>query len=44
LDRILAAVAKDLHERGKVDPTEAFIDGSHAGAKKGELLLARLDL
>jgi len=43
LDRILAALAKDLHERGKVDLTEAFIDGSHAGAKKGALLLARLD-
>ena len=43
LDRILAAVARDLHERGKVDLTEAFIDGSHAGAKKGVLLLAKLD-
>ena len=43
LDRILAAIARDLHRRGKVDLTEAFIDGSHAGAKKGALLLARLD-
>jgi transposase len=43
LDRILAAIAKDLYERGKVDLTEAFIDGSHAGAKKGALLLGKLD-
>ena len=43
LDRILAAVARDLYERGKVDLTEAFIDGSHAGAKKGAFLLAKLD-
>ena len=43
LDRILGAVARDLYERGKVDLTEAFIDGSHAGAKKGALLLAKLD-
>jgi len=43
LDKILAALARDLHEQGKVDITEAFIDGSHAGAKKGVLLLAKLD-
>ena len=43
LDRILAALAKDLLERGKVDLTEAFIDGTHAGAKKGVLLLDELD-
>jgi transposase len=43
LDRILGAIARDLYERGKVDLTEAFIDGSHAGAKKGVLLLAKLD-
>lgn len=41
-DRILGAIAKDLHDRGKVDLTEAFIDGSHAGAKKGVLLLGKL--
>ena len=35
LDKILGALARDLHQRGKVDLTEAFIDGSHAGAKKG---------
>jgi len=37
LDRILAALARDLHERGKLDLTEAFVDGSHAGAKRGVL-------
>jgi len=42
-DRILAALARDLLERGKVDLTEAFIDGTHAGAKKGVLLLDELD-
>lgn len=43
IERILRALAEDLRERGKVDLTEAFIDGSHAGAKKGALLLGRLD-
>jgi transposase len=43
LDKILAAIARDLYDRGKVDLTEAFIDGSHAGAKKGALLLGKLD-
>lgn len=42
-ERILSALAEDLRERGKVDLTEAFIDGSHAGAKKGALLLGKLD-
>ncbi len=43
LDRILRALAKDLYDRGKLDLTEAFVDGSHAGAKKGALLLGKLD-
>jgi transposase len=43
LDRILEALARDLRERGKLDLSEAFIDGSHAGAKKGALLLEKLD-
>jgi transposase len=43
LDKILRALANDLYERGKLDLTEAFIDGSHAGAKKRALLLAKLD-
>jgi hypothetical protein len=34
-------LAEDLHERGKIDIREAFIDGSFAPAKKGVLLSAR---
>ena len=41
-DRVLAALAKDLYERGKVDLTEAFVDGTHAGAKRGVLRLETL--
>ena len=37
LTRILHALAEDLYERGKLDLSEAFIDGSFAGAKKGAL-------
>ena len=35
LKRVLQALADDLVARGKLDLTEAFIDGTHAGAKKG---------
>lgn len=35
--KILKALAEDLRERGKIDLTEAFIDGTHAGAKRGAL-------
>ena len=42
-ERILAALAEDLHERGKLDLREAFIDGTHAGAKRGALMLGELD-
>jgi transposase len=35
LERVLRALAQDLRERGKIDPSEAFIDGSFAPAKKG---------
>ena len=42
LERILRALAEDLRDRGKLDLTEAFIDGSHAGAKRGALLLGSL--
>lgn len=35
LTRILRALAEDLYERGAIDISEAFIDGSFAGAKKG---------
>jgi transposase len=34
LDRVLTALAEDLRQRGKLDLTEAFIDGTHAGAKR----------
>lgn len=43
LDRILRSVAEHLRDVGKVDLTEAYIDGSHAGAKRGALLLDELD-
>jgi transposase len=42
LDRVLTALAEDLRQRGKVDLTEAFIDGTHAGAKRGVLMLGSL--
>ena len=32
--RILLAFAEDLCERGRIDPREAFIDGTFAPAKK----------
>src|SRR5687768_1278699 len=35
LKRILRALAKDLQERGGIDLSECFIDGTFAGAKKG---------
>ena len=37
LKRVLHALAKDLYDRGGIDITEAFIDGTFAGAKKGGL-------
>ena len=37
LKRLLHALARDLYERGGIDLTEAFIDGTFAGAKKGAL-------
>ena len=39
--KIAEELVADLHERGKIDIREAFIDGSFAPAKKGVLLLAR---
>jgi transposase len=35
--KILTALAEDLRDRGKIDLTETFIDGTHAGAKRGAL-------
>jgi len=43
LQKVLRSLAEDLRDRGKIDLTEAFIDGSHAGAKRGVLLLESLD-
>lgn len=37
LEKALRALAEDLLERGGLDLTEAYVDGSHAGAKKGGL-------
>ncbi len=41
LKRILHALAQDLYERGGIDVTECFIDGTFAGAKKGALASGR---
>jgi transposase len=38
---ILNALARDLVERGGIDLSEAFIDGSFSGAKKGGFAWAR---
>ncbi len=35
IERVLHGLAEDLYERGKHDITEAFIDGTFAGAQKG---------
>lgn len=43
LERLLRGLAEDLRDRGKLDLTEAYIDGSHSGAKRGVLLLGSLD-
>jgi transposase len=43
LDRLLERLAEDLRDRGKIDLSEAFVDATFAGAKKGALLLALLD-
>ncbi len=37
LKGLLHALAQDLYERGEIDISEAFIDGTFAGAKKGAL-------
>ncbi|MGO9837806.1 MAG: transposase [Polyangiaceae bacterium] len=35
LRKVVEALARDLRERGGLDPEEAFVDGTFAGAKKG---------
>ena len=42
LEAVLKGLAEDLRIRGKLDLTEAYVDGSHAGAKRGVLLLGSL--
>ena len=41
-NKILWKIAKDLKQRGKIDITECFIDGTFASAKKGGLILEKL--
>jgi transposase len=36
LRRVVVALRQDLRERGRIDDIEAFVDGSYAGAKKGD--------
>ena len=43
LQAVLRGLAEDLRTRGKLDLTEAYVDGSHAGAKRGALWLDELD-
>ena len=40
--KMLKALAADLRDRGMFDLTEAFIDGTHAGAKRGALSSEKL--
>ena len=37
MESILRALAQDLLDRGKIDVSECFIDGTFVGAKKGGL-------
>lgn len=41
-DKLLWEIARDLRDRGKIDITECFIDGTFASAKKGGFLLEKL--
>lgn len=41
LERVLLALAKDLRERGGLDLTECFVDGTFVPAKKGGAAWAR---
>lgn len=41
-DQIIEALARDLQERGGIDMSECFIDGSFTLAKKGGFLWERL--
>ncbi len=37
IEKVLHALARHLYQRGRIDITEAFIDGTFSGAKKGAL-------
>jgi transposase len=37
MERLLQGLARDLHERGGINVSECFIDGTFVGAKKGAL-------
>jgi transposase len=39
--QVLQALARDLEERGEIDMSECFIDGTFASAKKGAVELVR---
>jgi hypothetical protein len=41
-DKVLYRLAQDLRDRGKIDITECFLDGTFASAKKGGVILDRL--
>jgi transposase len=41
LEQVLKLLARHLHERGKLDLDEAFVDATFASAKKGASPLAR---
>lgn len=41
VEAVLRGLARDLHERGGLDLSECFLDGSFAAAKKGALALAK---
>jgi len=42
LDGVLARLAEDLRDRGRIDLSETFIDARFSSAKKGALLSAQL--
>ncbi|HEX9692961.1 MAG TPA: IS5 family transposase [Gemmatimonadales bacterium] len=41
LEQVLEALARDLARRGRLDVSEAFVDGAFVGANKGALASAR---
>lgn len=40
--KVLQKLAEDLRDRGKIDVSECFIDGTFASAKKGGCILEKL--